>query len=552
MLKKLVLFVAAVMLLASSAQAELNQIITETWTPPIMTGTTGETGSLTLKFNAGTKLQAGDVISGLVSEGVVVTKGVDFYVRFEKNATVRDVANTNGTLFGSGINATNLLFHVVALEGKRDVSVRVMNGTLQTSLNPADSASLILFNERNATEDDVFLGKAPEGWTWSETDGHFHDKDGKNASAEKLIAISPDENILCVAVGEKFSQPYVRLGLTVSSKAGTSFNFAGAGSSPTIAEVKPATITPVDLKDAQTFKLGGGQASACSVDYELGTTFCKPWKTGVQGYVALNGGSGFPVGEYVVTAEVLVDGAVGTKGAYFGGAVSKIEFVEDMADLYQGFSGGAITLAPKDLYLGDGKVAMSGASCNPKDSSKVVKVVSTGTVVKAEAQKQFLRFDIPTIYLVESDLPKGAKVGVRITVEKGCGKFVSADYSLFTVVEKCKDAPAAAGGALLFPYFADAPFWNGMALTNIGNAPVNASLAIVDEKGGKGSIDIMVPANGMYVNLVEKIIADSAFKGTVDKALRCYITVTPQSGSLVGFAMMGNAGESMGYTVNNN
>ena len=91
-----------------------------------------------------------------------------------------------------------------------------------------------------------------------------------------------------------------------------------------------------------------------------------------------------------------------------------------------------------------------------------------------------------------------------------------------------------------------------MALTNTGTAPVNATLDIVDEKGGKGTIAVVVPANGMYVSTIEDIIANSAFNGTANAKERCYVIVTPESGNLKGFAMMGHTGDSIDYTVNNN
>ena len=215
---------------------------------------------------------------------------------------------------------------------------------------------------------------------------------------------------------------------------------------------------------------------------------------------------------------------------------------------------GAWKVGTVESYVA-GSTTKQAPSVYPTCSSfeeKVVKIVEKDiSVTKADQlNKRLMKVGISGIVFDKTVVKPSDKVSLQVTVRKGaCTVLISEEQFLFSFVKDCTDRVAS--GSLLFPYFADAPFWNGMALTNTGSAPVNATLAIVDAKGGEGTIEVMVPAKGMYVSLVESIVANSAFNGTVNPKERCYIVVTPQSGSLVGFAMMGNAGESMGYTVNN-
>ena len=89
MLKKLVLFVAAVMLLASSAQAALNDIYPFTDSPDIVKGVCSRAGALTLTFDNSTVFNSiMPVITGRLTDGVTLCKPVDLYVRVPNAAAL--------------------------------------------------------------------------------------------------------------------------------------------------------------------------------------------------------------------------------------------------------------------------------------------------------------------------------------------------------------------------------------------------------------------------------------------------------------------------------
>ena len=152
-------------------------------------------------------------------------------------------------------------------------------------------------------------------------------------------------------------------------------------------------------------------------------------------------------------------------------------------------------------------------------------------------------------------LAAGDIVTLKVTLKRGrCQTVYSGSRNLFTMVDKCSSAAPA--GSLFFPYFAGTAdgYWNGMALVNSGAADANATLTIVEENGNKGTLELIVPAGGMVVKLVENLPKEAGFVANPANtspmgAVRCYISVAAVGGNLNGFAMMADGAQSMGYTV---
>lgn len=541
MLKKVVLFIAAVMLLASSVQAAVNQFVVGTTTPAIITGTVGQAGKISFDLVDGTAYGAGNSTKMELPNGVTLAQDYAYVIRSDYDSATNNVV-LSGPLTGN-YTADDVVIQVSGTKGSRILIMEVKKGFIK--VDGIAKASIVLFDGSNAT------GLAPNvemlRGSWNGTDA----VSGTDANLQILA----EENTLCIDVSSAYTDKYVSIALTTTNPYGYQ------PSTPNIAEIKPKSITPVALKAEKSTSLVSGQGAGCFVDYEAYNAWCGTatgWGTNQRGYVAVQNGNIYPEGQWTVTAEILVDGAVGAKGAYFQTSVQSVQFLQNQADLSASLvvTDTVATTTTPQYFLADGAVTTKLATtCTPAANEKVVKVVSKtapNAVTVAMAAKKFVRFDIPSIVLVKSELPANAKVGVKITVSQGCGKFVEETFAtLFTVVDACPTATATK--TLLFPYFAGTGdgYWNGMALTNTGSAAVVATVTIVDANGGTGSIDVTVPAKGFYVRLVDAIVEESGFTGTVDTAARCYITVAPKTGSLTGFAMMGNNGESMGYTVGN-
>ncbi|MDO4767107.1 MAG: hypothetical protein Q4B25_03010, partial [Pseudomonadota bacterium] len=105
-----------------------------------------------------------------------------------------------------------------------------------------------------------------------------------------------------------------------------------------------------------------------------------------------------------------------------------------------------------------------------------------------------------------------------------------------------------------FPLSHGIPRVDDLKVINTGKEPVDAMVTVVDEAGGAAVVPVKVPARGMYVKLIDELLASDNVdpSGTApDPNKRCFVTVKPYTGSkkLTGFAMMGNGMESMGYTV---
>lgn len=539
MLKKLVLFVAAVMLLASSAQAAKNNIYPFTDSPVIVKGACSQAGKLVLEFGNSTQFNSTmPAMIGRLSEGATLCKPVDLYIRVPHAAALENSPDgpVQGqySAYASG-GAGHVVIHVVGSVGSREITITALSGALASN---GTGVNLVLFDGK-AAQDRLIDGSKTEYDPSANTFTHKAGVTNSNASAL--------DNVLCIQASADYAKPEVKIYMESGTAVGTDdTTHAFSPADSVIAIPGSRSIGLFASKNTRTAKIGDPQ-TACNIDYLAGTGLCQNTLTG---NVALTSGVDFGEGIYSVELELKVNGLAGDHGVFFAAGSTGVGFVKNIADTPGAWQAGTV-----ESYVA-GSTTKQTPSVYPTCSSfeeKVVKVVEKDIAVTKADQlgKRLMKVGIPGMVFDKTVVKPGDKVSLQVTVRKGaCTVLISEEQFLFSFVKDCKDE-AAASGSLLFPYFADAPFWNGMALTNTGSAPVNATLAIVDAKGGEGTIEVMVPAKGMYVSLVESIVADSAFNGTVNPKERCYIVVTPQSGSLVGFAMMGNAGESMGYTVNN-
>lgn len=532
MLKKLVLFVAAVMLLASSAHALVNDVAVKSTAPTIVRGQCEGAGSLSLTFDQGTVVSDAQTIEAVL-QGGKFCKAVDLYV----NATAVAITDDdNGPLQGNyTVAGGDFVMHVHADKDSSKLTMKVLTaGTLTADVG---GAQLVLFNGQRAAPAEPFELLIGTEFT---AGGKLEGASNYTAAENSLCVVSdlPDFQNLTLSLGPKDSK----------------YKFGDVGANPPIAVVVgDSPISLVPAKGDAFMKLPGKQAS-CSFKYEDDPCGDAPALVSKR-YFALKNGADYLIGDYEVEMEILVNGASGDNGVYFEAATGGFQFTDAMADLKGNFVPSKAS-ANHRYFLGNAAKAKPPViGCERKDDQKVTRIISdVNDIDNTVNGKDFLRVGIPAVAVTKA--AAGDEIALKITVRQGrCTTLYSGTYKLFKMVAKCpSDAGEDTGSKLVFPYFADAPYWNGMALTNTGSAPVNATLAIVDAKGGEGTINVMVPAKGMYVDLVENIIANSAFNGTVNAKERCYIIVTPESGNLKGFAMMGNtknAGESMGYTVNN-
>lgn len=530
MLKKLVLFVAAVMLLASSAHALVNDVAVKSTAPTIVRGQCEGAGSLSLTFDQGTEVSNAQAIEAVL-QGGKFCKAVDLYVNATAGAIVD---NANGPLQGNYTvgGPADFTMHIHADADSSKLTIKVLTaGTLTADVG---GAQLVLFNGKQSAPAEPFELLIGTEYTAA---GKLEGASNYTAAENSLCVVSdlPDFQNLTLSLGPKDSK----------------YKFGDVGANPPIAVVVgDSPISLVPAKGDAFMKLPGKQAS-CSFNYE--NQACDGSALGSKRYFALKSGADYLIGNYEVEMEILVNGASGDNGVYFEAATGGFQFTDSMSDLKGNFIPNKAS-ANHRYFLGNAAKAKPPViGCERKDDQKVTRIISEVPGIDNTVNaKDFLRVGIPSVAVTKA--VAGDEIALKITVRQGrCTTLYSGTYKLFKMVAKCSsDADEDAGSKLVFPYFANAPYWNGMALTNTGTAPVNATLDIVDEKGGKGTIAVVVPANGMYVSTIEDIIANSAFNGTANAKERCYVIVTPESGNLKGFAMMGHAGDSMGYTVNNN
>lgn len=562
MLKKLVLVMLVMLFITANAYAVKNDVHPFTEIPPIVKGACSQAGSLSLTFENATELspKVAEVV-GRLSPGVTLCQPIDMYVRIADTTSTVGAPKVSGVVqqefVATGEGGKDVVFRVIGSVGSDEIRILPLNGTLQANNT---GMKIVLFDsEGNFTNTELVDASkvnynASEGEFRNATSGAIMNTAAMNA-AEALRVMGVD-NALCVLAAADYAAHEVRIYLESAPKV---YTFSPADSVIAIVGTKPISEVPQKKALTAPVPLAGDQggASGCDKAYYDATGMCETYDAGMFGHYALDSGTGFQQGTYLLEMEILVNGAAGDKGAYFAALPTGIQLVANRAQLTQAYTDTA-SLGNIQKFLGSGATTMLNPvpGCVRSDEEKITKVKGEMEVTAAMVGPaiKFLRFHVPTIAV--PGLAGGDVVTLKVTLKRGrCQTVYSGSRNLFTMVDKCSTT-AAPAGSLFFPYFAGTAdgYWNGMALVNPGAADANATLTIVEENGNKGTLTLTVPAGGIVVKLVEKLsdeagfVADAANTSPMGAA-RCYISVAAEGGNLKGFAMMADGAQSMGYTV---
>lgn len=563
MMKKLVLAVLMMFCITASAYAAKNDVHPFTEIPPIVKGVCSQAGSLTLTFENGTIFnpETAEII-GRLSPDVTLCQPIDMYVRLNDTISTVGAPRTTGVVqqefVATGDAGADIVFRVTGAVGSDEITIVPLNGTLQANNT---GMKFVLFGSESSTGELLDPSKV----SYNASNGTFYNATGKvdlgdpdlNATALQIPAI---QNSLCVKTTADYASHEVRIYLESAPKI---YTFSPADSVIAIVGTKP--ISEVPQKKALTAKIpaagdqGGissclkGYETACLKGYETALGMCESYDGSLNGHFALSSGTGFLPGVYQLEMEVLVNGAGGDHGAYFAALPGGLQLVKKDTDL----TGAFVATSPLDdkvTYLGTGAVTTLSptTSCVPADDEKITKVTGQVTLLPAQTKDmKYLRFNVPSI--IVPGLKAGDVVSMKVTLRQGrCRVIYDGARALFTMVDEC--STTATPGTLFFPYFAgtDDGYWNGIALVNPGTTDATATLSIVEENGNKADLTVTVPAEGMFVRLVEALSLEPGFTpdaGNVGPmgAARSYITV--KGSGLSGFAMMADGAQSMGYVV---
>ena len=560
MLKKLVLVMLVMLFITANAYAAKNDVHPFTEIPPIVKGACSQAGSVTLTFENATEVSPSVAeIIGRLSPGVTLCQPIDVYVRIADGTSTVGAPKTTGVVQQEfkaiGVGGKDVVFRVVGAVGTDEIRILPLNGTLEANNT---GMKIVLFNSEGNFTDGEMLDATKVGYNAS-TGDFFNATTGAVLAGAPLnnneaLRVMGVDNSLCVQTAADYAAHEVRIYLESAPKV---YTFSPADSVIAIVGTKPISEVPQKKALTAPVPLAGDQggASGCDKSYYNATGMCETYDAGMFGHYALHSGSGFQAGIYLLEMEILVNGAGGDKGAYFAALPQGIQLAKNRAQMIQAYVNTA-ALGSIERFLGTGATTMAAPvpGCVRADDEKITKIRGEMVLTPAMiAAMEYLRFDVPTIAVL--GLAAGDIVTLKVTLKRGrCQTVYSGSRNLFTMVDKCSSAAPA--GSLFFPYFAGTAdgYWNGMALVNSGAADANATLTIVEENGNKGTLELIVPAGGMVVKLVENLPKEAGFVANPANtspmgAVRCYISVAAVGGNLNGFAMMADGAQSMGYTV---
>lgn len=262
-----------------------------------------------------------------------------------------------------------------------------------------------------------------------------------------------------------------------------------------------------------------------------------------------------------VRMTILVDGLEGELGAYWSDdtVVAPIAIGLDVTGTTKlaacALGAYGQSFGPGAYYLSDETTPATplttGACTVPAGNQTTVYStynipLSGYTVAGGAFEQSWWWMDIPPIRIDPAVLNSAELVSVKIEFIEQFG--ICATCALcecvIPVAQVCCGAPAAAPRT--FPYFTSltaGSWWNGIALVNTAATANSVTLTAFVQDGTTDTFTVSVPANSMFVDLLENI----TWAGTGTGGLPLYIVATPTIAGLDGFAMIANGAESMGY-----
>lgn len=268
-----------------------------------------------------------------------------------------------------------------------------------------------------------------------------------------------------------------------------------------------------------------------------------------------------------VTMTILVNGLPGDRGAYWsnstGAAGTGIAWDHGVTQaLACGLAAQTLNFGPEVYYLSD-EVTVVAPAALPVDPACTVAAGSRATILVASStsalsgvngkligtEGEYWWIDIPAIRIDPALIASGATVQVKVELTDDAGTTICGGCTLCTcIIDVAQVCCAAAAPAtnLTFPYFAsNASFWRGIAITNPSGSAGTITLTLHDTAGNTATATVSAPAGGLFVDSVDNI----AWAGAANVNGRSFITATCNYGGALGFAMMGDGDESMGYIV---
>lgn len=565
------LLTAVFMVLAFSAMSfAANQVVMKTTVPNIPKSTCYQAGTDTMEMDDNSNMVEGDVIEYTLNNKVTICKNINMFLTLAENDGTLDltgdlpVSTTGGVLVSTPVLPAGQQwgFRIQGAVGSQIIRLtlrRINTGTgvLVPMANFAVNFDGTLITDKLVVK--LFDGKVG---VWPESG--FRKPDVAPAAQDiYIVNIASSDNTLCIdTLTQDFLGEYVQntpnsIPVNVAQK----LNFSG---DYVIAHIlAPQTYNLYTCKGVTCGNIPMGTttqstATCLAFDYEtIGTNnngYCTNHTATAPNKPAwiLQSSQPFELTGYVVSAEILVNGAPGARGVYWSSTQPRWD---NYATAAEACNTDTLGNAWAPAYTkADGTTATpiapsTGACAGVAAGAKAVKWTTPVTPLFV-ADDYFLEIDLPPYNYNLAEVNAGDVVSVRVTLSKStCGVVGTFDLCMGTFIAECPKAPSG-GASTSFPYFTsltdDPQWWNGIAIVNASGTAGTATLTAYEKDGSTATfVTPTIAANSMFVSLVNAI----PWVGTGLGGSPAYISVTSTFPTMLGFGMIASpaTGESMGY-----
>lgn len=304
---------------------------------------------------------------------------------------------------------------------------------------------------------------------------------------------------------------------------------------------------------------------ACTFDNDNNLGYCAPPpKTNPSNKIILHTSGAFDINEaYMIEARILVDKndgngyLYGDRGVYFSnfGVRAGDYLTQALACV-----GGNQQILVTNYRKSDGTLIRTPGvtmlahnnGCNTilPEAQATYLLTQEARIFRGQTNT-YLYIDMPTFVYDPSVIERGYKVKIEYSVLKSpCGVFFKGEHCIGTF--GCTNIEKT---TLLYPYYTsinnvgDDQFWDGIAITNIGDSDADATITAFEADGTIGTATITVNKHSVFADVLSNInfVKDPTSPGTFGDD-RCYVVVCANFNA-DGFAMFGDGdkGESLGY-----
>jgi hypothetical protein len=270
----------------------------------------------------------------------------------------------------------------------------------------------------------------------------------------------------------------------------------------------------------------------------------------------------FPLANYQVMLQILVNGATTAKGVFWSNEVVNADGYDDLNTVcaaaaplvmpvgaqpnYQYWEANGITaVAPGNVEAPHANV------CDVGLAARATILKTDQSTLSIAGTNDFLWVDMPALNYDLDEIAAGDVVTIRVTVLRyPCGTLFTGDIMIGTF--GCALAPITTG--LLYPYFTEADsakWWNGVAIDNLGAVANGFTIYIYENDGDQGTYThVSLAGRHQFVDLWSNIIplaVQTAGTGTLGDST--FYAVACCLFNAHGFAMIGDqiTGEALGY-----